>query len=130
MCWCFIHYWRGSRLTPVLISVTAVLISTVRLQLMLLYRTDQRSAQFPKLIFISVVSYMFRTSWIHPQGDSYICSMACFICISVSRLESRTHSSIHQYAHTDACETYHYAYTTVSLRMNPRVSKHVGDNRS
>jgi hypothetical protein len=35
---------------------------------------------------------------------------------------------IHQTAHTDACKTYHTAYTTVSLRMNRRGSKHVGDN--
>jgi len=28
-----------------------------------------------------------------------------------------------------ACKTYHTAYTTVSLMMNPRGSKHVGDNR-
>jgi hypothetical protein len=28
-----------------------------------------------------------------------------------------------------ACKTYHTAYTNVSLRMNPRYSKHVGDNR-
>ena len=26
----------------------------------------------------------------------------------------------HQTAHTDACKTYHIAYTNVSLRMNPR----------
>ena len=28
-----------------------------------------------------------------------------------------------------ACKTYHTAYTTVSLRMKLRGSKHVGDNR-
>ena len=28
------------------------------------------------------------------------------------------------------CETHHTAYTTVSLRMNPRDSKHVEDNRN
>jgi len=41
-----------------------------------------------------VVSYMFRTSCIHPQGDSYICSMVCFTCIGVSSLvDSRVCSS-------------------------------------
>jgi hypothetical protein len=43
---------------------------------------------------------------------------------------SRTHSPIHQTAHTDACKTYRTAYTAVSLRMNPGGSKHVGDNRN
>jgi len=28
-----------------------------------------------------------------------------------------------------ACKTYHIAYTSVSLRMKQRGSKHVGDNR-
>jgi len=42
----------------------------------------------------------------------------------------RTHSPTHQTAHTDACKTYPTAYTDVSLRMNPRGSKHVGDNRN
>jgi len=44
--------------------------------------------------------------------------------------ESPIHSPIHQTAHNDACKTYHTAYTTVSLRMNTRGSKHVGDNRN
>jgi len=30
----------------------------------------------------------------------------------------------------DACKTYPPTHTTVSLRMNPRGSKHVGDNRN
>jgi len=29
----------------------------------------------------------------------------------------------------DACKTYHAAYTTVSLKMNGKGSKHAGDNR-
>ena len=28
----------------------------------------------------SVVSYMFRTSWVRPQGDGYMCNMVCFAC--------------------------------------------------
>ena len=43
---------------------------------------------------------------------------------------SRTHSPTHQTAHTDECKTYHNAYTAVSLRMNQRGSKQVGDNRN
>jgi hypothetical protein len=35
---------------------------------------------------------------------------------------------LHRTAHIDACKTYHTAHTTVSLRMNPRVSKHVAEN--
>ena len=31
---------------------------------------------------------------------------------------------------TVACKTYHTVYTAVSLGMNPRASKHVGDNRN
>jgi len=42
-----------------------------------------------------------------------------------SVFETRTHS-----AHTDPCKTYRTTYTTVSLRMKTRVSKHVGDNRN
>jgi len=41
---------------------------------------------------------------------------------------SRTHSPTHQTAHTDTCETYQTVYITLSLMMNPRGSKHVGDN--
>jgi len=39
---------------------------------------------------IFVFSYVFRTSPVHPQGDSRICSMACFTCIGVGRLVDRT----------------------------------------
>ena len=134
---------------------------------------------------------MFRTSWIHPQGESFISNMVCVTCIGVSSLadrrlcsvlvdrtecsgrvdrrvclglvdgrvclglvdrrgcsgqvdrrvclglvdrrgcsgqldrrvclglvdrrvcrDSRTHSPIHQPAHTDACKTYYMANTT------------------
>ena len=39
-----------------------------------LYNTNQRNTQFSKLalILISLVSYMFQTSWGHPQEDTYI----------------------------------------------------------
>jgi len=47
-----------------------------------------------------------------------------------NEMQSRTHSPNHQTAHTDAYRTYDTAYTTVSLMMNPRGSKHVGDNRN
>jgi len=70
---------------------------------------------------------MFRTSLVHRQGDSFICSMVCF---TESVFGSRTHSPIHQTAHTDTCKTYRTAYSVVSLRMNPRVSKHVGENKN
>jgi len=43
-------------------------------------------------------------------------------------MQSRTHSPKHQTAHTDAYKTYDTTYTTVSLRMNPRGLKNVGDN--
>jgi ribosomal protein L31 len=56
---------------------------------------------------ISDVTCMFRTSWVHLQGDS---------CI-------RKHSPTHQTAHTDVCKTYHTAYTAASMRINPRGSK-------
>ena len=35
---------------------------------------------------ISVLCFMFRTSWVHPQGDSFICSMVSVTCIGVSSL--------------------------------------------
>ena len=40
----------------------------------------------------------------------------------------RTPSPTHQNANTDACKTYHTAYTAVSLRMNRQGSKHVAEN--
>jgi hypothetical protein len=43
---------------------------------------------------------------------------------------SNTHPPTHQPAHTDTCKTYSIAYTTVCLRMKPRGSKHVADNRN
>ena len=43
---------------------------------------------------------------------------------------SQTHSPTHQTPHTDSSKTCHTAYAAVSLRMNPRGSKHVGDNRN
>jgi len=74
---------------------------------------------------------MLRTFWVHHKGDSCVCS---FTSIGVSNLVDRTVSRTlyptHQTAQTEACKTYYTAYTTVSLRMNPRVSKHVGDNRN
>ena len=27
---------------------------------------------------------MFRPSWVNPQGDSFMCGVVCFTCISVS----------------------------------------------
>ena len=70
---------------------------------------------------------MFRTSWVNPQGDSCICIV---VCLGESVFGSRTRCPIHQTAHTDACKTYRTANTAVSLRMNQRGSKHVGDNRN
>jgi len=79
-----------------------------------LYNKNQRNAQFYKLIRNFDVLYMFRTSWVHPLGDSCIC----------------TYSPIRQTAHTDACKTYRTAYTAVPMRINPRGPKHVGDIRN
>jgi hypothetical protein len=47
------------------------------------------------------------------QGNTVV----CFTCIDVS-------------SHTDACKTHHTAHTTLSLRMNPRGTKHVADKRN
>ena len=44
--------------------------------------------------------------------------------------ESRTHSPVHHTANNDAYKAYRTAYTTVSLRMNPRGSKHVAEERN
>jgi hypothetical protein len=41
----------------------------------------------------------------------------------------RVHSPSQQTTHIEGCKTYSIAYTHVSLRMNPRSSKHVGDIR-
>ena len=38
---------------------------------------------------ISLASYNFRASWVHPQGDRCVYSMVCFICIGVSSLVGR-----------------------------------------
>ena len=48
--------------------------------------------------------------------------LLCIIMFHMHRCE--------EYAHTEACETYQITYTTVSLRMNLRGSKHVVDNRN
>jgi len=39
----------------------------------------------------------------------------------------KTHSPVHQTAHTNASKTQHTTYTPVFLRRNPCCSKHVGD---
>ena len=79
---------------------------------------------------------MFGTSWVHFQGEGCICSTVRCTRIGVASLVDRTErrmfehcriSPNHQTGHTNACKTYH---TTVSLRMNPRGSKHVRDNRN
>jgi hypothetical protein len=44
--------------------------------------------------------------------------------------ESVFETPLHQTAHTDACNIYRTAYKNVSLRMNPRNSKHVEDKRN
>jgi len=64
---------------------------------------------------------MFRNSWVHPQGDGFICIMA-YAFWRIGEFP------IHHTAHTVACKTYHTAYTNVSLRMDPRGSKHIGEN--
>ena len=68
------------------------------------------------------------------KGESFMLwrnlySRVMFVCTAhwVSVLNTQTHPPIHQRAHADTCKTYHTAYKTVSLRMNPRGSKHVGD---
>jgi hypothetical protein len=43
-------------------------------------KENKRNAQFSKLIFNFVFTYMFRASEFHPQGDSCICSTVCFAC--------------------------------------------------
>jgi hypothetical protein len=55
---------------------------------------------------MSVVSYMFRTSWVHPQGESCKSGMVRFTCIGVNSLVERGMCS----------RPEHTAYTTVSLR--------------
>ena len=42
------------------------------------------------LIFISIVSYMFWTSWVHSQGDSCMGSTVRLTCISVRSLFEHT----------------------------------------
>jgi hypothetical protein len=43
------------------------------------YTTQTNEMQnFLTLYLIPVVSYMFRTSWVHPQGDSCIYNMVRF----------------------------------------------------
>jgi hypothetical protein len=57
------------------------------------YTTQTNEMQnFSKLIFNFCFSYMFRTSWIRPQGES----MLCFTCIVVSSLlPSRLLTTMH-----------------------------------
>jgi len=77
---------------------------------------------------------MFRNSWIHPQEGTCMRSMLCFTCIGVSGLvggkEKVFKSLTHQTVHTDACTTLHTANTNAFLRMNPRGSQHVEENRN
>jgi len=51
-------------------------------------------------------------------------------CVGAYLEQTRTHFPTHQTAHTDVRKTYRTAHTTLSLRMNPRGSKRVGDNRN
>jgi hypothetical protein len=53
-------------------------------------------------------------------------------CVWVGRRVYSRHTQhfpIHQTAHNDACTTYRTACTTVSLKMNPRGSKHVEEQQ-
>jgi len=49
-------------------------------------------------------------------------------CEQSGKYENLEHPPTYQTAHTHTCRTYHTAYTAVSLKMNRRGSKHVGDN--
>jgi hypothetical protein len=49
---------------------------------------------------------------------------------TLSYPQTRTLSPLHQTAHIYASKTYHTAYTTFFLMMNPRVSKYVVDNKN
>jgi len=46
-------------------------------------------------------------------------------CVQSSGQERVSRSPAHQTVHTAACKTCRIAYTTVSLKRNPRGSKHV-----
>jgi len=58
---------------------------------------------------------MFRTLWVHPQGDSYICTHTL--------LSNRLLTTMHV-KHTIL------NITAASMRIKPRDSKHVGDIRN
>jgi len=60
---------------------------------------------------ISDISYMLRTSWVHPQGDSCVCSMVCV----------RTHSPAHQTAYTDECKHTVLHIQGESLAIDPKL---------
>jgi hypothetical protein len=62
--------------------------------------------------------------------------MVRLTCIGVSSLLGnipirpvikKNNSPTYQTAHIDECKIYRTAYTAVSLRMNPRDSKHIKD---
>ena len=100
------------------------------------YATNKRNAQFSKLIF----SFKFLSSPTCFEPLEFILKEAAVYVIwdvlhaSVLAVwwvgECVRDSPTHQTANTDARKTSHAAYTAVSLRMNPRVSKDVGDNRN
>jgi len=71
---------------------------------------------------------MFTCIGVNSLVSRRMCSSVC-VCVCVCEM-SGTHTPNHQTAHTDSCKTYHTAYTTLSLRMNPRGSKHVVHNRN
>ena len=97
------------------------------MHLVIIFVINQPDAQF---FFMYVYFYS-----LHVSGScvSIIRRINCInttsgVCHSIH--QSRTHSPLRQTAHTDACNTYHTAYKTFSLRVNPRGSKHVGENRN
>jgi len=103
-----------------------------------LYNKNQRNEQFSKLIFF-LISYTFRTSWVHLQEECYVCIMVCLTCINVSGLVGniairlvikKENILLPTRLLTPMNVQYTILNNAVFLRMNPQGSKHVGNIRN
>jgi hypothetical protein len=85
------------------------------------------------------ISYMFRTSWVHPQEECFMCSMVCLTCIGVSSLVGiitilleikKEHILLPIRLPKIPSEKYTRLHAPDPLPKHPRGSKHEGDIRN
>jgi len=121
-----INLWNCCILLVELFEYIIVFFCTVHCNMIIQYKPTKYTLSNWILIIVNFLCLLHvSNSRVHLQEDGCVCSygMVRFTCISISSLVGGRVSSAYKTAYTDAYKTYYTitAYTTVFLKMNPRV---------